>query len=238
MTWSIIGKDEKIGWFGVAVASRAFAVGSTVPFVRPGVGAIATQALMSLLYGYRGLDLLVAGVDAGQVVSELSKEDVTQQRQLHVMDAEGRFAAYTGSACIGWCGHHIGRNYSVAGNTLAGPEVLERTAKTFEELEGVPLPRRLILSMAAGEAAGGDSRGRQAAGLIVVDEEEYPVIDIRADDHPNPLEELERLEALSRVRFQHYRKFMPSRARPSGVSDHHELERLIEESKRTDKALR
>lgn len=238
MTWSIIARDEASGWFGVAVASKAFAVGAMVPFVRPGAGAIATQALINPLYGYRGLDLLAGGGEPADIVRELTEEDATQQRQLHIMDMQGRFSAYTGNACIGWCGHHIGRNYSVAGNTLAGPEVLERTARTFEELDTVPLPRRMILSMLAGEAAGGDSRGRQAAGLIVHDDRQYPLIDIRADDHPAPLDELDRLEAISRVRFRHYRKFMPSSTRPGGIADHHELERLIDESKRTDEALR
>ncbi len=239
MTWSIIARDEASGWFGVAVASKAFAVGSMVSFVRAGVGAVATQATINPLFGYRGLDLLAAGTEAGETVRKLVGEDAAQQcRQLHAMDMHGRFSAYTGDACVGWCGHHIGRNYSVAGNTLVGPEVIERTASTFEELETVPLPRRMILSMLAGDAAGGDSRGRQAAGLIVLDDQPYPLVDIRADDHPAPLEELERLEAVSRTRFRHYRKFMPSSTLPAGVADPGELERLIEQSKLTDEALR
>ena len=238
MTWSLIAINRERGWFGVAVASRAFAVGSLVPYVRSGAGAIATQALLNPLYGSQGLDLLAAGASADDVVRELCAEDVTQQRQLHIMDRDGRFSAYTGSACIDWFGHHVGKDYSVAGNTLAGPEVVERTAQTFESLADVPLPRRMILAMQAGEAAGGDKRGRQAAGLIVHDDQPYPLVDIRVDDHPSPLEEMERLEVVGRSRFQHYRKFMPSTSMPSGISDHHELERLIEESKRTDEALR
>jgi uncharacterized Ntn-hydrolase superfamily protein len=146
------------------------------------------------------------------------------------MDGAGRIAAYTGDGCVPWYGHLIRDTFSVAGNMLAGPEVIEETAATYAASAHPPFARRLLAALRAGEAAGGDKRGRQSAAMLIHDAEEYPYLDIRVDDHADPLGELARLEEVSRGRYLHYRKFMPSRANPAGVTDRAEIERRIAES--------
>lgn len=231
MTWSIIARDEATGQIGIAVSTCAFAVGARVPFIATGVGAIATQAFVNPFYGYRGLELLREGASAEKVVRSLTEADAGRgQRQVHVMDAAGRFAAYTGADCVPWCGHLIRDTLSVAGNMLAGGAVLDETAAAYAAHGATPFPRRLIAALAAGERAGGDKRGKQSAALLVHDQEEYPLVDIRVDDHADPIGELARLEAVGGERYMHYRKFMPSKASPAGVTDRAEIERLIAES--------
>ena len=231
MTWSIVARDEATGQLGVAVATCAFAVGARVPFVATGVGAIATQAFVNPFYGHRGLALLRAGVPAADAVRVLIEADGGRgQRQVHIMDAKGRIAAHTGADNVPWCGHLVRETFSVAGNMLAGPEVIEETARVFAGGRGLPLARRFLAALRAGERVGGDKRGKQSAALLIHDEEEYALLDIRVDDHPDPLAELARLEEVSRVRYLHYRKFMPSRANPAGLTDRAEIERRIAES--------
>jgi uncharacterized Ntn-hydrolase superfamily protein len=231
MTWSIVARCEKTGLLGIAVSTCAFAVGARVPFVRTGVGAVATQAFVNPFYGYRGLELMAAGApatDAIRIVTEA--DDGRGQRQVHMQDSQGRIAAYTGAECVPWCGHLVRDTFSVAGNMLAGPQVIEETARVFAERADLPLPRRFLAAMKAGEEAGGDKRGKQSAAMLIHDEEEYALIDIRVDDHADPLAELARLEEVSRGRYIHYRKFMPSRANPAGITDRAEIERRIAES--------
>jgi uncharacterized Ntn-hydrolase superfamily protein len=142
------------------------------------------------------------------------------------MDNAFRFAVFTGEGCVPWCGHLVRETFSVAGNMLAGPEVIEETARVFGDTHG-PLADRFIAALRAGQAAGGDKRGKQSAAMLIHDAEEYPLYDLRVDDHPAPIEELARLLAVARGRFLHYRKFMPSRANPAGVTDRDEIERRI-----------
>ena len=231
MTWSIIARDDKTGHLGIAVSTCAYAVGARVPSIATGIGAIASQAFTSPYYGPRGLELLRAGAQAADVVRILTGNDEGRgQRQVHVMDNRNRIAAYTGADCVPWCGHLVRESFSVAGNMLAGSEVIGETARVFEENAGLPLALRFLAAMKAGEAAGGDKRGRQSAAMLIHDDEEYALIDIRVDDHPDPLAELTRLEAVGHQRFLHYRKLMPSRANPAGITDRAEIERLIAES--------
>jgi uncharacterized Ntn-hydrolase superfamily protein len=231
MTWSIVARDPSSGHIGIAVASCAFAVGGRVPFVASGVGAVATQSFVNPFYGPRGLALMREGADAEAVVAALTQADEGRhQRQVHVLDTAGRVAAFTGEGCVPWCGHLLRGTFSVAGNMLTGPEVIEATARVHEERSDLPFPRRLLAAMRAGEAAGGDKRGKQAAGLLIHDEEDYPFLDIRVDDHADPLGELGRLEEVSRGRFVHYRKLMPSKASPYGTLDREEIERRIVEA--------
>jgi len=228
MTWSIIAREAQTGRVGIAVATRFFAVGSRVPHIRTGVGAVATQAFVNKSYGPRGLDLMAGGLQAGAVLEQLVSADTGRDhRQVHLMDAAGTIAAYTGSACVDWCGHHVGPDFSVAGNMLAGPQVIARTAEEFTATTGQSLARRLIAAMRAGETAGGDKRGKQSAALLVHDAEEFPIYDIRVDDHADPLTELARLHAVARERFVHFRRRMPSRAHPDGIVDRHDLEDFI-----------
>lgn len=231
MTWSIIARDVASGRIGIAVATCNFAVGARVPHIRTGIGAVCTQALTNPFFGPRGLALLTAGGTAEDVVRMLTMADEGRDhRQVHVMDREGRFAAATGSACVGWCGHLIRETISVAGNMLAGPQVIEVTANAYEAGSEFPLPERLVRAMQAGEEAGGDKRGRQSAALVVHDGEDSAMLDIRVDDHTDPLSELARLEQVSRERAIHARRFGPTRDNPAGLLDRPALEVAIQRS--------
>jgi len=225
MTWSIIAKDARTGRVGIAVASRFFAVGACIPHIATDVGAVVTQAFVNPLFGPRGISILKLGTSATDTIRMLlAADDGRDNRQVHVMDAAGNFACHTGSACVDWCGHRIGPSYSVAGNMLAGPRVLEKCAEFLERNERLPFSRRLIAAMAAGEAAGGDKRGKQSAALLIHDGEEYPLYDLRVDDHPDPLRELERLEKVARERFIHFRRFVPSKRAPHGMTTRDDLD--------------
>lgn len=227
MTWSILARDAD-GSFGVAIASRFFAVGALCVHTRAGVGAIATQALMNPLYGTAGLALLQQGLAAADVVAQLTGADAGQaQRQLHVLPAHGPAAAHTGAACVDWCGHQVHADFSVAGNMLAGPQVVQATADAFIASAGQPLAERLIAAMQAGEAAGGDKRGKQSAALVIQGAEDYRTLDLRVDDHADPLAELQRLHAVSLERFQPFLACLPRAADPVGTLDRSRIEAAI-----------
>lgn len=228
MTWSLVARDPATGAFGVAVATRFFAVGALCPHADGGVGALATQALINPTFGPRGLRLLREGLEAAQVVQVLVASDPgAATRQLHLQDARGGIAAHTGADCIPWCGHLVRSGFSVAGNMLAGPRVLDDTAEAYERLAGLPFAQRLVQAMRAGEAAGGDKRGRQSAALRIHTDQEYPALDLRVDDHDDPLAELERLEAVSRERFVHFARFFATREAPGGTWDRAVIEAAI-----------
>ena len=220
MTWSIIAKDKATGQIGLAVATKFFAVGSRVPHIAAGVGGIASQALVNHYYGIDGMKLLREGREPREVIETLIASDPGHaSRQVHILNAKGQIAAYTGTDCVDWSGHLEGKDFSLAGNMLAGARVLEDTAEAYVANIGMPFARRLITAMQAGELAGGDKRGKQSAALLIYGEEEWSYLDLRADDHVDPLGELERLEAVSRERWVHYRKFLPSRKNPAGITD-------------------
>lgn len=229
MTWSIIARDNATGQFGIAVATRFFAVGARVPYIAAGIGGIATQALLNPYYGIDGLKLLREGRKPRDVVETLIAGDSGREsRQLHVMDAGGHIAAYTGRECIDWCGHVEGKGFSIAGNMLARARVLDDTAEAYSANEGLPFAQRLIAAMRSGEAAGGDKRGKQSAALLIYGDEEWSALDLRVDDHTDPLAELERLEQVSRERWVHFRQFLPSRDNPAGVTDRATIDAGIE----------
>jgi uncharacterized Ntn-hydrolase superfamily protein len=227
MTWSILARDEA-GRFGVAIASRFFAVGALTVHTRRGVGALATQALMNPLYGPAGIALLAEGRSPEQVVAALAQGDAgREQRQLHLLPARGRPAAWTGAACVDWCGHRLEEDFSVAGNMLAGPQVVEATAQAFLATRGQDLAQRLLAAMAAGEAAGGDKRGKQAAALRIHADEDHPQLDLRVDDHEEPIRELQRLYAKSLERYQPFMACLPGRHAPAGITDRALIEERI-----------
>ena len=235
MTWSIVARDDS-GAFGVAVASRFFAVGALCPYARAGVGALATQALVNPGFGPAGLDLLAQGLDAAGAVEHLVAGDSGRDvRQLHLIGARGVPAAYTGAQCVDWCGHVTDERFSVAGNMLTGPRVIEDTAEAFRRHAHLGFAERLLAAMAAGEAAGGDKRGKQAAALRIVTTESYPALDLRVDDHADPLAELRRLFDKSLERFQPFVACLPSRANPTGIVDRAVIERTIERFQTTCK---
>lgn len=227
MTWSIVARDGS-GALGVVVASRFFAVGALCPYALSGVGAVATQALVNPLYGIRGLTRLAQGMAPTDVVRTLIYPDAGRDhRQLHLIDAEGNMAVHTGVECVEWCGHVTGDGFSVAGNMLAGPEVIEDTAQFYDAGRELPFAERLIAAMQAGEAAGGDKRGKQAVALLICTTEAYPALDLRVDDSPDPLAELNRLYIKSLERFQPFVTCLPSRDRPAGITDRSTIESEI-----------
>jgi uncharacterized Ntn-hydrolase superfamily protein len=228
MTWSIVARDPATGHLGVAVASRFFAVGAVVPHVRGGVGAIATQAFVSPMWGTDGLAMLVAGHAPQKVIDILTETDAGHRnRQYHLIDAQGRNAAFTGADCIDWCGHLVAPGVSVAGNMLEGPEVLEKTLASYQTGMHLPLAERLLAAMQAGEDAGGDKRGRQSASLTIYRDQDYPWLDIRADDDGDPLAELRRLYAVAQERFLHVVETMPTRENPNGMLDRRPIDAAI-----------
>jgi uncharacterized Ntn-hydrolase superfamily protein len=235
MTWSIIARDPSTGAFGVAISTRFFAVGALCPHACGGIGALSTQALVNPTFGPRGMRLLGAGKSATDVVAELiASDDGRDQRQLHVIDRTGRTAAHTGKGCIDWCGHTAGEAFSVAGNMLAGARVIEATAEAYCANLKERFAERLIRALEAGEAAGGDKRGKQSAALLIHSTEEYPELSLRVDDHAEPLIELRRLEEKSRERFVHFMKFMARHDAPSGIYDRAVIEAEI--ARATEKA--
>jgi uncharacterized Ntn-hydrolase superfamily protein len=209
MTFSIVAFDPATGDLAVGVASRFLAVGAVVPYARAGVGAVATQAFANTGWGPRGLELLAAGNDPDQASAQLQDEDVpvdVVRRQVGIVDARGRSASFTGVDCTEWAGGQIGQHYACQGNILSGPEVVTALSTGFEGATG-DLAERVLAALCAAQAAGGDRRGQQSAALLVVragagfrgGNDRY--IDIRVDDHPQPLDELARLLALWRVTF-------------------------------------
>ena len=204
-TFSIAAADPETGEVGVAVASRFFAVGSVVPYVRAGVGAIATQANVNGRYGSRGLELLAAGTAPGQVVKQLTGEDPdSSARQLGVVSAKGASATFTGPGATAWAGGRTGKSYAIQGNILTGADVVEAMERAFLSTKG-DLAERMLAAMLAGDAKGGDSRGRQSAALVVARPQggfggyTDRFIDVRVDDHVQPLKELRRLVGIGRV---------------------------------------
>jgi uncharacterized Ntn-hydrolase superfamily protein len=206
-TFSIAACDLEAGQWGVATQSKFLAVGSVVPWAEPHVGAVATQAYANPRYGPQGLELLRRGLSAEEVVKRLTETDEgREQRQLGVVDAEGRGATYTGSECHDWAGGRTGPGYAAQGNILVSAETVDAIAETFESSSG-PLAERLLDCLAAAQAAGGDSRGQQSAALLVVETDggyaalSDVLIDLRVDDHERPIEELRRLYGIHRQLF-------------------------------------
>ena len=207
-TFSIVARDEKTGELGVAVQSKFVAVGSVVPYARAGVGAIASQAWGNPRYGPIGLELLASGKSAVEAVNSMTSSDPFQNsRQLAIIGTDGNASVFTGSECLEWAGGKLGANYAVQGNILTGPEVIQAMGRAFEDTNGT-LAERMIASLHAGQKAGGDRRGRQSAALLVVREGwGYGGLtdrfrDLRVDDHPTPIKELERIYYLHRKIFQ------------------------------------
>ena len=206
-TFSIVACDPATGELGVAVQSKFVAVGAVVPYAKAGIGAVATQALANTTYGPDGLKLLSEGKSPAEVITLLTGADPAKsQRQVGIIDSKGASVTFTGDRCIGWAGGIAGKNYAVQGNILTGEEVVKAMAKAFEQSKG-EFAQRLIDALRAGQAAGGDKRGRQSAALLVVQEGAgYSGLndrkrDLRVDDHPQPIEELQRIYELHKNLF-------------------------------------
>lgn len=227
MTWSILARDPATGEIGAAVASRFLAAGALVPRVEGGVGAACTQALVNPFHAPDALAGLRAGEAPGPLLARLVAADAGRAtRQVHVLSADGRIAQHTGDDCIGWCGHVSGADVSVAGNMLAGPEVVAATRDAFLATRVLPLAERLMAAMEAGEAAGGDKRGKQSAAIQVASRDSYPDLDLRVDDHPDPLPELRRIYSVWHGYTRHFRRFLPGRDHP-GVFDRAVIQAVV-----------
>jgi uncharacterized Ntn-hydrolase superfamily protein len=206
-TYSIVACDPGRGEWGVGVQSKFLAVGSLVAWAKPGVGAIATQALAKVSYGPDGLELLARGLPATEVVQQLTSDDEGRDhRQLGVVDGRGGAATYTGAECLSWAGGTIGSGYAAQGNILVSEATVAALADSYERSAGDPLARRLLSALAAAQDAGGDRRGQQSAALLVVRagggyDGCGVLVDLRVDDHPTPIAELERLYGLHQLYF-------------------------------------
>lgn len=205
MTFSIVARDPQTGELGIAVQSKFLAVGAVVPWAKAGIGAIATQSWANTTYGPHGLELLASGLPASEVLAQLTRDDDRRaSRQVGIVGITGAPATYTGEECFPWAGGLIGEHYACQGNILVGEDTVLAMARTFEETTG-HLCDRLIAALAAGQTAGGDSRGQQSAALLVVREgggyegfnDRY--IDLRVDDHPHPIDELHRILQLHKL---------------------------------------
>ncbi|HYQ11595.1 MAG TPA: DUF1028 domain-containing protein [Gaiellaceae bacterium] len=208
-TYSIVGCDLEARQWGVAVQSKFLAVGALCPFAEAEVGAVATQSFVNPRYGPDGLALLREGLSAEEAVERLTAADEGRgQRQLGIVDREGRAATYTGERCFAWAGGRTGAGYAAQGNILVGEETVDALAATFEATTDLPLVQRLIECLGAAQAAGGDRRGQQSAALIVVEKDggyaglSDTLVDLRVDDHERPIEELRRIYAIHRRLFE------------------------------------
>ncbi|MGP9766453.1 DUF1028 domain-containing protein [Halomonas sp. AOP13-D3-9] len=227
MTYSLIAKDVASGEIGIIVASRFFACGAAVPYIGR-LSAVATQAFVNPLWGTEGLRRLEEGASAAEVIEDfIARDRGAAIRQCHMIDSTGAFAVHTGADCISWAGHRVGDSHSVAGNMLAGAEVIDATFETYAARADLPMAQRMLVAMRAGEEAGGDKRGRQAAGLCIHRGEAHAYLNLRVDDHADPLSELDRLLDVAAERYLHIAAVMPTEADFSGTIDRDPIDRAI-----------
>jgi uncharacterized Ntn-hydrolase superfamily protein len=220
MTWSIVAHDPNSGAFAVAVATRAFAVGAFCPFVRAGVGAVSTQSMTNRYLGPAILDAIQRGLAPEHAIEgALAGDEGKGIRQVHAVDRSGRTAAWTGANCVDWCGSVSAGGISVAGNMLVGEPTVTATLAAWKATHEMPMPDRLVAAMDAGEAAGGDRRGRQSAAMLMVTTEDFPDLDLRVDDHTEPLRELRRLLSIWKLQGIPRIGIEPSKANPSGFTN-------------------
>jgi len=205
MTFSIVARDPQAGESGIAVQSKFLAVGAVVPWAKAGVGAIATQSWANTSYGPRGLELLASGLSVQETLAQLiGEDDGRASRQVGIVGVDGQPATFTGDQCFPWAGGQVGEHYTCQGNILVGEDTVLAMARTFEQTTG-RLCDRLVAALAAGQAAGGDSRGQQSAALLVVRQGggyggfNDRFIDLRVDDHPQPINELQRILQLHKL---------------------------------------
>jgi uncharacterized Ntn-hydrolase superfamily protein len=220
MTWSIVTHDPSTGAFAVAVATKAFAVGASCPFVRSGVGAVSTQSMTNRYLGPAVLDGLARGLPPDAAIEGALVGDAGRGvRQVHAVDRHGRTAAWTGQNCVEWCGGVAAGGISVAGNMLVGEPTIADTLAAWLAHPEVAIPERLMLAMEAGEAAGGDRRGKQSAAMLLTTTEDFPDLNLRVDDSTEPLTELRRLLGIWRRERAPGLASQPSRASPAGFID-------------------
>jgi uncharacterized Ntn-hydrolase superfamily protein len=216
-TFSIAARCARTGMFGVAVSTAVPGVGGICPFVKAGVGAVSTQSWVNPYLGIDGIALLADGASAEAALERLIADDPGRDvRQLGLVDKDGGSAAWSGKDCTPWFGHLTGRDYAVQGNMLVGEPTIRAMAEAFERGNALELPERLLVVLEAGQAAGGDKRGRQSAALKVMWREEYPYVDLRVDEHRHPVAELRRVFEVARQQYLPFIVGMPTRGNPLG----------------------
>ncbi|MBW7885729.1 MAG: DUF1028 domain-containing protein [Caldilineaceae bacterium] len=216
-TFSIAARCERTGMFGVAVSTAVPGVGTLCPFGAPGAGAVATQSWVNPYLGIDGVKLLAQGMSAEETLRKLLADDPGREdRQVGVVDSKGGSAAWTGSQCVPWAGHITGDNFSAQGNMLVGEATVEAMAEAFTKAEALDLPERLLVALEAGQAAGGDKRGKQSAAIKVYHTEEYPYCELRVDEHRYPVAELRRVFEVARHQLFPFVQGLPSRANVLG----------------------
>ncbi|MCZ2404471.1 DUF1028 domain-containing protein [Paenarthrobacter sp. Z7-10] len=220
MTFSIAARCPQSGMVGVAVSTAVPAVGAICAFGAPGFGAIATQSWVNPYLGIDGVEMLRQGMKAAEVLEQLISQDPGRDvRQVGIVDGYGNTAAYSGSACTAWFGDITGPGYSIQGNMLTGGETLEAMKENFESSGTEDLPERLLQALEAGQSAGGDKRGRQSAALKVYSIEEYPYLDLRVDEHSDPVPELRRVFEVAQRQLVPFITMMPTRHDTIGGHD-------------------
>jgi uncharacterized Ntn-hydrolase superfamily protein len=218
-TFSIVGRCERTGQLGVAVSTADVGAGRLVTWARSGVGAVATQSWPSLYLAIDALRLMEGGASASEALEGVLRDDPGRSvRQLGVVDAHGRSASFSGDECTTWYGEISGPNFAAQGNMLIRGDTVTALADSFRSTEGtdLDLAERLMRALEAGQAGGGDKRGRQCAALLVVDREEYPLWDLRVDEHPQPVAELRRVAEVARLDLLPFVQGLPNRANPLG----------------------
>jgi uncharacterized Ntn-hydrolase superfamily protein len=216
-TFSIVGRCHRTGQLGVAVSTADVAAGRLVTWARAGVGAVATQSWPSLYLAIDALDELARGASASEALERVLASDPGRSvRQLGVVDIRGASASFSGEDCTPWFGGETGENFAVQGNMLIRRETVSAMAVSFGQTDPLDLAERLLLALEAGQATGGDKRGRQCSALLVVDREEYPLWDLRVDEHPHPVAELRRIYEIAKLQLLPFVEGLPTRANPLG----------------------
>lgn len=227
-TFSIAARCARTGMLGVAVSTAVPGVGGICPFIRPGIGAVSTQSWVNPYLGIDGVAAMAEGLGAKAALKKLTAADPGRKvRQLGMVDAKGGSAAWTGSDCVPWCGHITGRDFAVQGNMLAGEPTVTAMAEAFAHGAPLTLHERLLVVLEAGQAAGGDKRGRQSAALKVYYREEYPYLDLRVDEHRHPVAELRRVYEVARHQLLPFVDGMPTRKNPLGQLPEHVGQMLL-----------
>jgi uncharacterized Ntn-hydrolase superfamily protein len=227
MTFSIVARCANTGALGVAVSTAVPAVGTMCPYVRPGVGAVSTQSWVNPYLAMQVLDLLEAGESVADALAHVLQSDQNADlRQLGIVAADGSAASWTGTRCTGWRGDRTATDYAIQGNMLVGAATLDAMQKAYVDGVGLRFEERLLRALEAGQAAGGDKRGRQSASLLVYRDEAYPYLDLRVDEHPDPVIELRRIFEVALVQLLPFIESMPNKIDPAGIPPQ-EVEKML-----------
>jgi uncharacterized Ntn-hydrolase superfamily protein len=217
MTFSIVAHCSRTGQLGVAVSTAVPAVGAMCPYIQAGVGAVSTQSWVNPYLAIEALRSMEQGLPGPQALDAvLANDDAKDLRQIGVMDAQGRAASWSGKSCTHWFGHIVGPHFAVQGNMLVGEATITAMAAAFRGSEPLDLAERMLLAMEAGQAAGGDKRGRQSASLKVYEREDYALLDLRVDEHAHPVAELRRVYTIAKLQLLPFVVGMPKKGAAAG----------------------